>query len=278
MYPTISLEKPWQSALLALVLGSLMYSGIALPGEHNTRRFDASKVCLEDVSVQVTIDVREQDIVSVTINGPDRMRNAVSLQVADGCLIVRQSAAASIGEVSVLTLGNGPGNSRSVIAINGVTAVVGGNGVVVANSAPTEATSIEVTIPPGTPLQMRRFSGKATIGDLKAPFSFTGSGKVEAGELTDMSIEVTRNGKFQAAKVSGQLKINASGNSRVGFTTGYVDQLHADLQGNSRVKYAGHAHQAKVSVTDNARLFIASLDTRQETHVTRNGHLTIGNW
>ena len=89
-----------------------------------------------------------------------------------------------------------------------------------------------------------------------------GSGKVVAGSLTDVNVDLNKNARVEIDQVEKNLSITATDNSKLRLKNGDVKKIEAQLTGNSRVKYEGHAHQGEFSVTDNGKLFVSSIQQR----------------
>jgi hypothetical protein len=239
-------------------------------------QFQAAQVRLDSVRAQVRVVVREQDHVTVRVHDEDDLQDSLKIGVADGVLVIRQTSSRSPGDVSVITMNSGPGTNRSVIRIGGTTTHVEGGAVAAGVALFKPPISIDLTVPPGTPLALREFRGRVEIGDLLAPLEFSGSGRVQVGAVSEVTVDARANCRAEIESVSELLKVNASGNSTVNVPTGNVNLLYAHLKGNSRLRYGGHAQLARLSVKDNARLFVASLDKRQQAHIEGNGRVKIG--
>ncbi|MEW7990699.1 MAG: hypothetical protein AB2728_15100 [Candidatus Thiodiazotropha sp.] len=239
------------------------------------KQYQAGTLRLESISARITIVVADSQGISVAAS-PDLPNGMFETSLFDDTLLIKQEAQASHGDITVISMGNRGGN-RSAVTINGETTLIEGSGVVVAGDTHHPLPSLTITLPAGTSVELIDFRGKADIGNIHAPLYITGGGQVRCGEATRTKLDVGRNARIHIARVSEVLEIKAAGNSRVYLTEGGVSRMQADVEGNSRVRFSGRAKKAALSVTDNGRLFVASVDRRESTSISRNGRLTINN-
>ena len=241
---------------------------------------DVTGIRLENIRMKVDIKTHDEDHVKVKVFGPKEQQDIVQVKQDGAKLIVQQTKASyTVGDVSVITHSMGKNNnSRSVVTIGGKTTVVEGNGVVITQGNSQPPMNMEIIIPAGTPLSLVDFSGKASIGDIRSSFRMQGSGKVIAGNLADVDLDIDKNAKIEINQVERNLSITAAGNSKLRLKHGDVEQLQAKLSGNSKVKYEGHAQKGNFSVTDNGKLFVSSIAERGASTISRNGRATVGNW
>lgn len=244
--------------------------------------YDAHSLRFENIKMKLEVKTHAKKGVEVKIFTSDTEEKLIDLKMSGDELIIEQLKTASTGDISVFSYSTGNGGGRSVVSIGNKTTIVEGNNIVVTHSGSQNISQagrrMVVSVPVGTALTLNNFKGKAAIGNTEGTFNMSGSGKVVAGNLNKVKLEINKNSKVKINQVKHLLEINASGNSKLQLQQGNVENLKVSLTGNSRVKYGGHANKASLSVTDNGKLFIASVDERQNSTISRNGRLTIGNW
>lgn len=247
---------------------------------HSVRYKDITSIRLENFKMKVDVTTHDENDVKVKFFGPKEKHELVRINKDRSELVVHQTKSDyTVGDVSVITHSTGSSSgSRSVVTIGGKTTVIEGNGVVIAHSDQQPPMYMEIMIPAGTPLSLIDFSGKASIGDIRSSFHMQGSGKVIAGNLADVNLDLYKNAKVEIDQVERYLSITAADNSKLRLKHGDVEEMQAQLTGNSRVKYEGHAHKCDFFVTDNSKLFVSSIDERGNSTISRNGRVTVGNW
>lgn len=242
------------------------------------KKFDAHSLLLENIKMKLEVKTHTKKGIEVKVFTPEVAQKFIGFKMSGGELIVEQLNTVSTGDISVISQSTGNGGGRSVVSIGSQTTIIEGNNIVVAYNSAQVRPRMEVSIPVGTPLTLNSFKGKAMIGNTEGTFNMSGSGKVVAGNLNAVKIDIGKNAKVEINQVKQLLTVNASGNSKLKLQHGNVENLQVSVTGNSRVKYGGHAHKASLSVTDNGKLFVASVDERRNSTISRNGRLTIGNW
>jgi len=241
-------------------------------------QYDADSLRFDNIRMKLDIKTSMTNKVEIKVFSADENEKLVEFNMSGNELVIDQIKSPSIGDISAISYGIGNGGGQSVVSIGDQTTIVEGNNIYVTHSGNKSSAWMEVSVPVGTALTLNNFKGKAEIGDVEGEFKMKGSGKVDAGKLNSVDLELEKNAKVEISQVQKKLSVSASGNSRLHLRQGDVENLHADLTGNSRVKYGGHADNASLSITDNGKLFIASVDERKNSNISRNGRLTIGNW
>lgn len=266
-------------SLATMLMAGLFLSHSAIADEAFTSKtFKADSVRFDNLGMKIEITSDDRDDIEIRLFNYEE-ENLVKFKVSDNELLVDQVNTSSVGNISVISQGSASGNGRSVVTIGNQTTIVNGNHVVLSHQGLMQPQPrMEVSLPVGTPLSLYNFKGKARIGDLSGPLKMTGTGKIIAGKLNSVDLDLGKNAKVDIDHVKQKLTVNASGNSRLHLQQGNVENLEVVLSGNSRVKYGGHADKASLSITDNGKLFIASVDEREHSAISRNGRLTIGNW
>lgn len=262
-----------------LLTGLFLSQSVVADEAFTSKKFKADSVRFDNLGMKLDIVEGDSDSIEIRLFNHDDEAKLVKFKVSGNELLVDQVNNYSTGNISVISQGASTGKGRSVVTIGNQTTIVNGNHVVVSHSGIVQAKPrMEVSLPIGTPLTLYNFKGKARIGDIAGPLKMKGSGKIIAGKLNTVDLDLGKNAKVDIDLVEKRLRVNASGNSRLHLQQGNVENLQAVLSGNSRVKFGGHADKASLSVTDNGKLFIASVDERENSAISRNGRLTIGNW
>lgn len=265
----------YSSSLLLLVSLS---SALSEPNNNTViKNFDASGLRLENITMNVEIKTHSGSGMTAEVISQESPEEIVTLNLSNNELVIDQLRTVSAGNISVITHG-GKGGARSVVSIGGETTIVEGNNVVVTQSGTYVKPRIKLNVPSGTPIILNNFKGKARIGNINGSFIMKGSGKVVAGNLKEVVLDIGKNSKVDISQVEQVLDVRASGNSKLNIQQGHVEKFDAHLSGNSRVTYDGHADKASIKVADNGKIFIASVDERPQQELSKNGRLTIGNW
>lgn len=264
--------------LFSTLLMSCFLTNVSEAEEVIVENFDASSLRLENIKMKLEVKTHLSEGIEIKIFTPGVVEKIIETRMSGDELVVEQLKTTSIGDISVISHGTGNGGGRSVVSIGNQTTIIEGNNIVVTQSNSQARSWMVISLPVGTPLSLENFKGKAEIGNTEGAFNMDGSGNVVAGNLTAVTLDIGKNAKVKINQVKQFLKVNASGNSKLQLQQGNVETLQVNVVGNSRVKYGGHAHEASLSVTDNGRLFIASVDKRQNSKISRNGRLSIGNW
>jgi|GEM_PF-5650085 len=262
----------------ALFMTSVLMGSSAAEEVVIVKKFDAHNLRFENIKMKLEIKTHTAKGIEVKVFTPDVKEKYIGFEMSGDELVVEQLKTASIGNISVISQSTGNGGGRSVVSIGNQTTIIEGNNVVVSHNSSQARPRMEISIPVGTSLTLNNFKGKAMIGNTEGAFNMNGSGKVVAGNLNKVELEISKNAKVEINQVKQLLKVDASGNSKLHLQQGNVENLQVSVTGNSRVKYGGHAHKASLSVTDNGKLFVASVDERRNSTISRNGRLTIGNW
>ncbi|MGI9332846.1 MAG: GIN domain-containing protein [Gammaproteobacteria bacterium] len=225
----------------------------------------------------VNVEVADQDQMTFVVTGSPELAGAITAKLAGDTLAVRQTRAASVGNVSVTTTGDG-GSSRNVVTIGDQTFVSEGDGVVVVTGSSQEPVTVDITVPRGTPLEFVRFRGDANIGDVDGPLTLDTSGEIRVGKVTDAKIRVERSGEAFIEHVQGRLELEVSGNGEVHIEQGDVAMLEARVTRNGDIRFDGRAAEAVLSATGNGEIVVAEVAKRPQTSVSRNGKIHVGNW
>ena len=271
--------RPLKKYLISTLLTTCFaMNGVVAEEATLIEKYDADSVRFDNIKMKLDIKTNTTNKIEIKVFSPDEKEKLVKLKMSGNELVIDQIKSPRIGDVSVISHGTGYGGGQSVVSIGNQTTIVKGNHILVSHNGYRSRSRMEVSVPVGTPLTLNNFKGKAQIGDIESKFKMNGSGKIIAGKLNAVDLELERNAKIEIDRVQQDLKVRASGNSKLHLQQGEVDNMQADLIENSRVKYGGHAHKASLSVTDNGKLFIASVDERKNSSISRNGRLTIGNW
>jgi len=273
------INKSSKWAAIFCLLASTMVQG-NVNETHSMQYTNVEKIRLENIKMKIDVSTHNENDVKIDVIGPKDLHDLIQIKNQDSELVIRQlKSEYTVGDVSVITYSTGKNDSsRSVVTIGDKTTIVDGGGVVVAQSDKRPSMHMEIKVPAGTPLSLIDFSGKATIGDIRSSFYMQGSGKVTTGSLADVNLEIDKNAKVEIYEVENYLSVLATDNSKLRLKHGDIKEMQAELSGNSRVKYEGHANKGHFSITDNSKLYVTSVDQRSNSKISRNGRLTVGNW
>lgn len=224
-------------------------------------QYDAHALRMENLRADINIRVAAQDGITVNYNGPQELADLLDMEIANNTLTIGQRKRAPIraGNVSVVTIGTGI--NKNVVTINGETTVTEGDGIVVVNGQTAHARpQLDIVVPPGTPLILTRFKGKANIGDVRGPLTLDTSGDVHVDSVAEtLDLEVTGNGDVRIA--AGEVRI-----------------LNARVSKNGKIRFDGHALEANLTATGNGDLSVAHIEHQPRVRVSRNGDISVGNW
>lgn len=246
-----------------------------------TLAFDAGALRFEDLRADLVVKVGHDQKITLTLFGSKEQIDAVSTDMEDETLVVGhgKGSGTTVGDVSVISLGQSDGTSRSAVTINGDTVVTEGGGVVVISGQTTgEKLRVEAAVPLGTSLSLTNFKDEATIGDVRGPLTLDTSGKVQVGEVTRTDVQVRGSGDVRFAYVIGQLDLEVRGNGDLTVAAGNVHVLSARVKNNGKATYLGRATQAQLFATGNGELAVATVVEPPIIHVSRNGEINVGNW
>jgi hypothetical protein len=151
---------------------------------------------------------------------------------------------------------NGNAGNVSLVQLNGVfnhsvTTTFG------SCSRDCKSPTLELRLPESVSIHFNDYKGKATLESTTAHLEFSGSGVLEVGSLGDAGLRLSGNAEVSAAKVSGSVWANLSGNSFLYIHTGYIPMADFTLQGNSNIQFDGDIERLYVNSSGNSKALIS---------------------
>lgn len=209
----------------------------------------AGTVEIERFAGVVSIELGSSDEISMKLDAPQEVIDAASISVEGDRLSIRD-VRGSGNNTTVVTK-----EVRAVAGAGGTaTVVIGGDG---ANEEPTE---LSLTVPAGTGLVIRGFTGTASIPDLEAPLSLeVTSATVTAGRVGSADIAVRGSGTVEVAEVDGDLAMAIQGGGNLAVASGRVGALDISLSGSGTIEFGGAAETAKVRGSGAGRIVIGKV-------------------
>ena len=245
--------------------------------QHRENSFNADKLEIFNLNADLTINVKNQQGISVSIDGPEILTESIDMDVINGTLRLKQKKTKPNTDLSVKTHNQGQGKGYSMVSINGQTIIVKGSGVTVIESINQEKLRLDISVPAGTPLSFYNLKGDANIGDVLAPLVLTTSGDVHVGRVTKASVNVSKSGDVFIDQVAEKLDLIASENADVEVRTGEVEHLHVQVRNNGNAQFNGKAVDAELSATDNGDVTIAHVVNEPRISASRNADIDVQN-
>lgn len=215
----------------------------------------------ESVSVNVThsrkVRLRSSGKVQHSVVGPELQLSSVSNSGLDHVIVSAGSSGASI------------------VVINGVQISGSTQGSGKRWSAGSARPAIELDVPVGTSIRLIGFRGRASVGDILAPFEFKGSGHITVGEVTDAYATLRGNSSLEMASATGELVAELRGNSRMSVERGQVRKTRIKSSGNSHFTYHGWTDRLDVNSRGNSRVEVAQSGFRPRIRQRGNAEVSV---
>ena len=263
--------------LCALIISIIWISTKADDNPLKQESFNADKLEIFNLNANLTVTVDNKPDITLNLSGPEELTQAIKMDVVNGTLRLRQQKTRPATSMSFKTKHDGKGSGYSMVSINGQTVIVKGSGVTVIESIEQEKLSLNIAVPPGTPLSLYNLKGEVSIGDVLAPLVLTTSADVHVGRVTKASVNVSRSGDVSIEQVDEKLDLIASENADVIVHSGDVAHLHVQVSNNGKVEFNGKAMNAELSATDNGDVTIAHVTNTPKISVSRNADVYVQN-
>lgn len=257
-----------------VLLGLLL--SLPVMADESRTSFTAQSMELDGLHGDITIVTGSEKTVHWT--NAKEMGSIFQGKVTNGVLRFTQKANSGTSGISVQTHGgvtvveSGVGNKVSVN--------VGGSGSntsVVVNSKPPPR--LELTVPKGIAMVVRRASGTWRIGDLQGPMDFTlSSGDADIGRVGPSILTVKGAGDIRVQEVTGRLKATVDGSGEVNVMESQLDDLEVMLDGTGDVTVGGVARRAKVMLRGTGDVTINKVEEKPSVQVDGVGDVRIGGW
>jgi len=133
--------------------------------------------------------------------------------------------------------------------------------------------TLHLYIPENTVLQFHNYRGKAQLSGDFSVVAFSGSGKLNAGNVAKVDLNLNGNAKVTFKQVSETLSVAMKGNSRVTIKNGELESAKVEASGNSRFTHEGSIGRIAVDASGNAR--VTATSTRHPESIRAQGNARV---
>lgn len=168
------------------------------------------------------------------------------------------------------------------LSTNGTTLVIGMEGIDADwwtemwdwSSVDSDDLEVNITLPQGTPIDVRNYIGDATIGDTKADLRFNAtSGDTKIGEVATADLSIAGSGDIAFSRVNGRFEASIAGSGSV--KGGDVGDATLEIAGGGEI-YVGNVNGGlEIDVAGSGDVVAASVNGRVDIDVAGSGDVRI---
>lgn len=242
----------------------------------SSKSFTASSLEVRNLNADLNILVREGKEISVEIEGPKTIIEAIDVHQSGNSVVVKGKSGGSAGvqirgdNVSVVSgmIGYfGFGNPRN-----------GSNVVIYSNSE--NVIKVTIYVPKETPIVASDINGKTVIGDIEGSLQIDsrGSGEFFVGSVSNTSINIQGSSEVTINQVTGNLSTKVQGSGEIKVKKGSVNLLQVNISGSGDFYFGGQAINANLKISGSGDVEIYYVENKPVVKVSGSGDINVGNW